>query len=48
MSGIKNPNTMAESQSFSLVTKTTTGATIDEIEEGLTVQNTEAADLSIV
>ena len=48
MSGIKNPNTMAESQSFLLTTKTTTGAVIDEITEGLTVQNTEAAELSIV
>ena len=45
--GIKNPNTMEETDSFSLTTRIATREIIDETETGLVVQINEAADVLI-
>ena len=45
--GIKNPNTMEETDSFSLTTRTATRDVIDETDTGLVVQVVDAADILI-
>jgi hypothetical protein len=45
--GIKNPNTMEQTDSFSLSTRTTQGDIIDETTTDLVVQIDEPADIAI-
>ena len=45
--GVKNPNTMEETTSFALTTRTQNREIIDETDTGFVVQITEAAEIVI-
>ena len=45
LAGVKNPNTIEETESFTLRTKTPANKVIDTIKTGLTVINSEAASI---